>query len=187
MGVGILAATALLTAISPANGPEFEPPTPVRNSMSLTADDLLVTLSAKPNRPGPNVFTIVAASSRRPAPAEVLRVMAKFTSPNAEQEQTVVIADKTDADTYRLGGNHFNMPGAWQVDVVVRRKGLEDTQVRFDWRVPAAPAQPRPVLISNQPIAMPLRVASGVLGLLGLILILTQFMSPSNHKTVSQR
>ena len=57
-GLAVLAAAALLTATIPARGPEFAPaatgfPTNVRSSRSLAAEDVVVTLSARPNRAGP--------------------------------------------------------------------------------------------------------------------------------------
>ena len=40
----------------------------------------------------------------------------------------------------------MHLAGAWHIDVVVRRKGLEDTVARFRWRV-APPGEPRPYAV----------------------------------------
>lgn len=161
-GVLALSAAGLLTASVPANGLEFKASPTTPGLLSQTVDDMLVTLSVKPNRPGPNVLTIVAASTRRPAPAEVLRVIVRFTALNRDMGVVSAVAEKVDRDTYRLGGNYLSLPGEWQIDVVVRRKGLEDSVARFNWTM-SSPTAKRPVLISNQPIEQPLMLAAAAL------------------------
>lgn len=152
LGLLLFLAVGALTAAPPARGPEFAPPpaSAALDSMTQKVDDLLINFSAKPNQPGLNVFTIRAASQRRPPPAEVLRLILRFTYLGQEMGTVSADAELIDKDLYRLGGGYFSLPGPWQVDVIVRRKGIEDTTARFEWVVPSA-AQARPPLISNQP------------------------------------
>jgi copper transport protein len=172
LGILVLLLTGLLTAAPPAHGPEFAPAPKQRiDSMTHTVDDLVVSFSAKPNLPGTNVFTIRAASQRRPPPAEVLRLILRFTY--LEEDMGTVSADAQliGPDLYQLGGNYFDRPGKWQVDVVVRRGGLEDSVAQYDWFVPV-PAG-RPVVISNQPWEPWLTGAAVILLLLVLTLALS--------------
>jgi len=71
----------------------------------------------------------------------------------------------------------LSIAGPWQIEVVVRRKGVEDSSTTFDWTV-AVPTQP--VRISNQPLTPVLTLAA--LGLLllffGLSLLLWRRREP---------
>jgi copper transport protein len=171
LGLLIFLAAGALTAAPPARGPEFAPPPAGQalDSMTQTVDDLLINFSAKPNMPGLNVFTVRAASQRRPPPADVLRLILRFTYLGQDLGTVSADAELIDKDLYRLGGGYFSLPGPWQVDVIVRRKGLEDTTARFEWLVPSA-AQSRPPVISNQPWSPYLTGAA--LALLALTLLL---------------
>ena len=110
---------------------------------------MLVTFSAKPNRPGQNVFTVRAISQRRPPPAEVMRVILRFTYLGQEMGTVTADAEKMEESLYRLGGSYFSLPGPWQVEVAVRRRGLEDSAARFDWTV-APPGEAQPVILSDR-------------------------------------
>jgi copper transport protein len=159
----ILVASSLLTAAPPARGPEFEPPRAVvkpPSSLTLPADDLLVTLAIRPNKPGLNILSVDVLNTRRPAPAEILRVLVRLTYLEEDLGTQTVILDSEDSETYRLSTSLLSLPGAWRAQVAVRRYGLEDSVADFDWQVeslaPAAP--PRPVILSNAPLGPALTV-----------------------------
>ena len=155
MGLGalIILFVGLVTSAPNPKGPEFMPfdQDNVLGTVSAPVDDMLVSFSAKPNRPGQNVFLVRATSSRRPQPAEVLRVITRLTYLEDEIGTITVDAQEIDEGQYHIGGSYFSLPGRWAVEVSVRRQGLEDTVAQFEWVVPPAGGG-RPVIISNRPI-----------------------------------
>jgi copper transport protein len=70
-GAVLLAAAALLADTAPPRTPA--PPVPLAKPQAhdTMVDDLVVSISATPNRAGVNGFTVLAASSRRPPPAPI--------------------------------------------------------------------------------------------------------------------
>lgn len=158
LAVIVLVLTSVLTVPLPARGPEFEPPNLTDkppSSMSQMADDMLVILSIRPNKPGLNIISANPLNTRRPPPAEILRVLVRLTYLERDLGTQTLTLELADDNSYRLSSSALSLPGAWRAQVVVRRKGMEDSVADFDWRVealvPAVP--PRPVFISNAPIA----------------------------------
>src|SRR5262249_57297014 len=78
MGAVLLAAAGLLAETAPPRAPAQAIPLAQPQAYDTTVDDLVVSVSATPNRPGVNGFTVLAASSRRPAPAPIDRVTLKL-------------------------------------------------------------------------------------------------------------
>lgn len=122
-GAGVLLAAAVLTASAPARGPEFAAPRPVNApTLAAGAADVVLSVTVSPNRPGANVVSVVAASSRRPAPAPILGI-------------------RTGGWTlHSVGGNRWlgtidlRSPGDTALPIRIRRAGSElATQV--GWRV----------------------------------------------------
>jgi copper transport protein len=174
LGLLVLLLAGLLTAGPTARGPEFEvDPEKIPTALNQTVDDMVLTFSAKPNRPGQNVFTLRAVSQRRPAPAEIIRVILRFTFLGQSMGQTSVDLVEVEPGLYQGGGNQFSLAGPWRVQAIVRRGGLEDTVADFAWTV--APAgQVRPVLISKGSLEAGLTIAAAVtmvMFLLGVALL----------------
>jgi copper transport protein len=177
LGVTVLALTGWLTALPPARGAEFVERPPVEKpltSLTRMADDLTINLQIRPNKPGPNLLTVGVLNTRRPAPAEVLRVLVRLTYVEQDLGQQILIADAQDADHYGVSTSALSVAGRWKVQVVVRRYGMEDSVADFDWRVEAlAPAIVRPVLVSQKPLATWLdglaAIGMGAVVLLGVI------------------
>lgn len=162
----VVLATGVLTASAPARGPEFEVVAEeIPDFLSQTVDDMLITFSAKPNRPGQNLLSIRAVSTRRPPPAEVMRVILRFTFLGQDLGRTSADAVELEPGLYQLGGSQFSLAGAWQIQVVVRRRGIEDTVAQFQWVV-APPGPARPTLISKRPLQPLLSGATVALSLL---------------------
>ena len=170
-GIGmVLLATAVLSAIPPARGPEFDPPTADETppTLTTTANDLLVTMSIKPNRPGQNFISLGVFNTRRPAPAPIEQVLVQLQPPG--QPAVSLIAEPEAEGKYQITGDVINAPGEWQISIVVTRTGLPDTSVTTPWTVLPASASParRPVLVSNRPLAPWLTpLASGLALLFG--------------------
>lgn len=177
LAVLVFVFTSVLTAAPPARGPEFEPPnladkTP--SSLSQTPGDLLVNLSIRPNKPGLNIISVGAFNTRRPPPAEILRVLVRLTYLEKDLGTQTLVLEPAEQDIYRLSSSAMSLPGAWRAQVVVRRKGMEDSVADFDWRIEplALAVPPRPVMISNAPIASALTLlAVGLVVCTGLAAI----------------
>lgn len=155
LGTAVLLLTGVITAASAPRGIEYTVAAgDAPNALSEIDGDMLITLFAKPNHPGQNVFTIFAASSRRPAPAEVQRVLLRFTYLEQEMGKVTAEAEAVEPGRYLVTGNYFSLPGRWQVDIAVRRPGMEDATASFEWVV--LPANAQPEILSKQPLQRPL-------------------------------
>ena len=120
-------------------------------ALSQTVGDVVMTLGVKPNRPGNNVFTVFAASTRRPATAEIALVLLRFHYLDQSIGRETAVLEEIEPGRFLLGGNYLNLAGRWQIDVVVRRLGVEDSVAHFNWTV-VPPGGTRPVLVSKAPL-----------------------------------
>ena len=168
VGVLVILATSLLTAAAPAHGPEFVTPM-ASTSPNQISDDMLIVFSVKPNRPGQNLFVVEADSTRRPEPAPIARVILKIRNKDTDLGLVTVDASKIDKNRYQVGGNYMSLSGQWQVEVVVRRKGLEDVSTTFDWIVPSSAI--RPIRISSHVWEPELTVVSLIVAIVGVVLM----------------
>jgi copper transport protein len=142
-GAAFLAA-GVLTAAAPARGPSFAPPRPVVPvTLSRQVDDLILTVTVRPNRPGTNTIGIEAASTRRPPPAPIDALRFRLGSSSG-----------TAAFPRSVGGGGWltpaalERPGDERIDVIVTRGGHR-LVVPFGWRVdPTDPA--RRVVVSSR-------------------------------------
>jgi hypothetical protein len=160
----VLLLAAALGATQPARGPEFDPPsglTETALSVSKNAADLFVTLAVKPNRPGQNFISVNVYDTRRPAPAPIERVTVQLFAPAARYPISLS-AEPLGGGRYQIGGNAINTAGAWNISVVVSRRGLPDTIMTVPWTVSelTLAAKPRAVLVSNRPLAPILTLAA---------------------------
>jgi copper transport protein len=178
LGVGLLVllATGTLVSSPPAHGPEFAP-APAMAEMTVPSqqvDDLLVTFDARPNQPGQNLALMQVVSTRRPPPAEIMRVIVHFTFLGQDIGTQTADAIQIAPGEYQLAGKQLSVAGPWQVDVVVRRKGIEDSKAIFQWTV-LPPIVTRPVVVSNRPLSPILTAAAafllfGIAALAGAVL-----------------
>ena len=173
LGLTLLVWVGFITSAPTAQGPEFLPPQTIPTALSQTVDDLVINLAIKPNLPGQNVLDIRAVSTRRPPPAEIARVLVRLQYQDQDFGLVTMETTAMEPGRYLLGGDQLNLSGAWQVAVVVRRLGLEDSVATFDWVV--GDGRPvRPVLVSNRAWQSLLTVAAAfvllllvVIGLMG--------------------
>lgn len=160
LGIGVFLLAGLVTAVPTARA-GGAPNENMPSTLSRTVDDVVISLTVSPNRPGQNIFTVRAASTRRPPPAEVLRVILRFIYLNQELGIKSVDAEEIEPGLYLIGGGELNLAGTWQIDTVVRRAGLEDSVAQFEWIVPQARPE-RPAIISNRPWEAALALAGAV-------------------------
>jgi copper transport protein len=71
IGAILLVAVAVLVESAPPRGPAQAAVASEPQARSGAINDLVVTVSATPNQPGANAFTVIVASSRRPPPAAI--------------------------------------------------------------------------------------------------------------------
>jgi copper transport protein len=131
VGVGGLASAAPAARSAPGTEPL---PSPARIS-GATVGDLVVTVSAAPNRPGVNEFTVQVASSRRPPPARVDGV--QLAGVPLDAGAGLLPLQPTAPDVY-TGTGRLPAAGPVRITVLVRRAG-QRLAVPMSWSVgPAA-------------------------------------------------
>ncbi len=166
LGLIVLGLTGVLTSQPLALGSQFDPrPPPPPTTLSQTVGDMLVVVEVKPNIPGENVVSLRVVSTRRPRPAPVYDVEARFIALGFDGRtlsQTQVRADKVEPDFYRVGGSYLSRPGPWRIEVVARRLGLKDTVATFDWTVGTG-IPPKPPILSDQPLESALSWTAAVI------------------------
>ena len=168
LGASVLAAAAVLTASAPALGPAFGAQRAVHAGKATAQQrDLLVVVEVRPNRPGNNVFTVIAASSRRPPPAPIRSVGVEL---GPQKGEGVVPLRKVAAGRY-VGTGRLVRPGAAELAVVVGRDG-ETLRSPVSWSV-ERPDPARPVRVSSRrlstivnPAVFLLLAAAGLAGVL---------------------
>jgi copper transport protein len=150
VGAGILLAAAVLTASPPAKGPEFAAPRPVvAPILARRSGDLLVTATARPNRPGANVLAVTAVSSRRPPPAPVAGVALRLAPAAGGAARTVALAPGGQGRF--AAAADLGTSGRWRITALIRRGGRR-LEVPFAWTV-AREDPARPVVYSARALA----------------------------------
>ncbi len=178
LGLLVLLLAGLVTAAPTARGTATSAAADAPSSLNQRVNDMVIGLAVNPNQAGQNIFTVRAASTRRPAPAEVLRVILRFTYLDQDLGMSTVDAAEIEPELYLIGGNQLNLAGKWQIDVVVRRQGMEDSVASFIWDVPpAGPTQS--VIISNRAWEPLLTIVAAVLLLPLLVTAVFLFINRS--------
>jgi copper transport protein len=164
LGVLVLLGASLLGASAPARGPRFErTPERVPTTLTRTVDDLLVTVSVKPNRPGANVFEVLTASTVRPARTAIEGVTLRLTEPGDGGTLTTPALSLVGPGRYRTTGDFLSGSGAWRLEAVIERPSMDETVAIFDWPVGVVGA-PRSPVASDAPLEPLLtRVAAALL------------------------
>lgn len=167
-GLGVLLIAAFLTATPPARQAPGAAEA-VRTSATVDADDLLVTFAAKPNRPGENIVTVLAASTRRPALGPIRDVAVRL-RPAGRGVPVTLEPRSSEPGRYTFGGV-LPSSGRWTAEVVVERGRSPATVGTVDWEV----ADPGPPGVGDEPgsLERPLSyVALGLLlGMAALVLV----------------
>jgi copper transport protein len=162
-GAVVLAVAAVLSLGAPARGPDWEGPpasAAAPSSRSGSADDLLVSVGVRPNRPGRNYVTLEVADTRRPAPAPIDEVEVSLQSPAGDIVRRP--ATSLGQGRYEVVGDDIDRVGAWRLLVSVQRPGLPTAVLDQGWTVADGSATRLPTLVSSQPVAPILDVAAGV-------------------------
>lgn len=171
LGIVALFAAGVITASEPARGPRYAVDYgEIPSSQTKSIADLLVTLAVKPNQPGENIITVRAVSSLRPPPGDILRVILRIKPQDEVSDPISIDALQVGNGEFQVGGGHFRFSGRWDVEIIIRRKGIDDQIAQFDWIVPQAGLVSQP-LISNYPWESILTGVAGAL-IAALLIIL---------------
>jgi copper transport protein len=157
VAAGVLAETA-----PPRTGPAPTAATEPAASSVMVAD-LVVSVSVAPNRPGPNIFTVLVASSRRPPPAPVDGVTLALNGPSTRLGQTT--------PGHFLGAAQLDSAGPTELTIAVYRAGQQLTAsvplpVSFPAAEASAPVPARQLAPYANAMALCLLVLASVLGIL---------------------
>src|SRR5262249_52375396 len=130
VGAVLLAAAGLLADTAPPRTPAPAVPVAEPRAYDTTVDGLVVSVSAPPNRPGVNGFTVLAASSRRPPPAPIDGVTVKL---GRSGEYGTLPLRQIEPGRY-FGAGRLDSAGPITITAVLRRAG-ERLTVTVPWRV----------------------------------------------------
>lgn len=135
-GVALLLLAGALVETPPSRqstAPDGGTVTAVTRSGSVA--DVVVSVTITPNRPGTNGFTVLAASSRRPPPAQIEDVTVEL-----DRASAAVPLREIEPDRY-FGTGDLSGPGVVQATVVIHR-GAARLTVPLRWSVPTPAASP---------------------------------------------
>ena len=135
VGAALLAAAGVLAETAPPRPAAPAVPAAEARASDATVADLVISVSASPNRPGVNGFTVLAASSRRPPPSPIDGVALKFVKSG---ETTTIPLQEFEPGRY-FGTAQLDSAGPVTITAVVRRDGQQLT-VDVPWRVSTEPA-----------------------------------------------
>src|SRR4029453_3062656 len=138
----LLAAAGVLAETAPPGPALPAAPAAEARLSDATVADLVISVSASPNQPGVNGFTVLAASSRRPPPAPIHGVGLKL----SEADTTTAIPLQQLEPGRYFGAARLDSVGPVTITAVVRRDGQRLT-VDVPWQVSTEPApavSPRP-------------------------------------------
>jgi copper transport protein len=130
VGAVLLAAAGLLAETAPPRTPASAVPVAEPRAYDTTVGDLVLSVSATPNRPGANGFTVLAASSRRPPPAPIDGITLKLGRPG---EPGTLRLQQIEPGRY-FGAGRLDSAGPITITAVVRRAG-ERLAITMPWRV----------------------------------------------------
>ena len=141
--LGVLAAAALVGGLmassSPPSQPQWRPTAdipPTTGSLSYDVDDLVVTVTVSPNRPGDNFITVGAYQTRTPSPGRVEGVVVQVAG------QPAVPAVSQPDNLWVAPTPRALQSGTVDLEVTIDRAGMLPTTLSATWQVaPAAGAE----------------------------------------------
>ncbi|MBI3913926.1 MAG: copper resistance protein CopC [Chloroflexi bacterium] len=149
LAVAIFLVVGVMTSIAPAVA-AYEPSSTLI-LQTQRADDLRVTFAVSSDLVGTNDFDVkvVDATGAPVANAVVVRILS--THRDMDMGTQEYAATNQGRGHYSFRGGVFSMAGNWNLEILIRRRGLEDTRVSFGQPafITRSSAPPRPLLIEN--------------------------------------
>ncbi len=138
LGAAVLLAVAVLTMTPPARV-TFSANTQQTVMLAGLAGDVRVRLTIDPAQPGWNRYEAVAADAdRRPLQTDA-RLLLRFVKLDEDVSPTTITLTPAGEGRYAADGGEMAVPGWWELEVVVRRRGQPDASTTFPLRL----GQPR--------------------------------------------
>jgi copper transport protein len=135
VAISVIGLAGALANGKPARGPDYEPVSSVLPpQLNTQIDDLLVGLSIRPDRPGPNFVSLSIQTTRVPAPAPVSAVAVRLTSPGAPPPTVTEQAVRADG-SWTDSTTAIDRARPWAIHVVIHRPGLKDVTLDTTWVV----------------------------------------------------
>jgi len=128
LGILVLLATGVLTSSEPARETYARQPRPVL--LDGTAEDVGVHVKISPGRPGVNEFVATLDGNVQP-PNDVQRVTLRFTNLDDELGASNLVLQPRPDGTFGAVGSNVTVDGTWQIETIVRRRGLDDVRTAF--------------------------------------------------------
>lgn len=174
LGVAVLGAVGVMTAINPARSELLQrsiaaavptPATPMPITEMQMVDQLHVQLTISPGWVGENTFIIDLSTMADNQPVtDVTLIRLRFESQRAALgESELRITEATDG-VYQVTGSNLSAPGDWQIRMTIQRPDQFDAVVDF---IPAVPLPPPPVPPPVLDLAAPLPYRQPILLLTG--------------------
>jgi copper transport protein len=126
LGVLILVAVGLLTSLPPGR----DALRAQGSTLTVPAEDVQAVVRVAPGEPGLNTFETTLTQESGSA-AEVQRVTLRFTHLQMDMGTTDQRLEPSPDGRYRALSGALSMPGNWDVQLIVRRAGVEDVRGRF--------------------------------------------------------
>jgi LPXTG-motif cell wall-anchored protein len=127
-------AGTLVFAVDPSAQPTPERADAVTLSLTGNADDLMVTMAIRPNRPGANFVSLQAVPVRRPIRAPIQQVTVRITPPGGTPRD--VLATQAGDGKFQLPSDLIDRPGTWSAELHIGRGTASETVVPMTWEVP---------------------------------------------------
>ncbi len=129
LGVGVLLATAVLAASEPARETYARQPRPI--DLTGEIEDVNTSLNINPGRPGVNTFVMRLDDGTGQPPADVQRVILRFTYLDQDLGSGNLVLARRDDGSYGAVAGNLSTEGTWQVEPILRRRGREDARTGF--------------------------------------------------------
>jgi copper transport protein len=170
LALGVLLATGFLTSVQPAREEYARKVRPIE--LVGQAEDVGIRLQITPARPGPNQFVAFLDGNVAP-PNDVQRVQLRFTNIDDDLGASALVLTPRPEGGFGAVSTNITVDGTWQIEVVVRRRGLDDVRTAFRTPVttPDLAAQPPSLDAVPDPLGFsPRQWTSMMLMALGLAL-----------------
>ena len=156
LAVLVILATAVLTAVQPAREEYARKVQPLQ--LTAQAGDVGVNVGITPARPGPNEFVADITGAVAP-PNEVQRVQLRFTNLDDDLGASLLTLTPREDGKFAAVSTNVTVDGTWQIEIIVRRRGLDDVRTAFRAPIvtPDAAAQPPSLDAVPDPTSLPPR------------------------------